>query len=70
MLKSLFEYAFDYAFVFLIIELCLLIPAVIGKIFNPTAELASATGTPTNKKNAEILKKSLTEEEKTRTCLT
>ena len=30
-------------------------------MFNPTAELASATGTQTNEKNAEILKRPLTE---------
>ena len=39
---------------FLIIDLYVLIPAVTAQIFNPTAELAIATGIPTKKANAEI----------------
>ena len=62
MLKALFDYAFSFCF--LIIDLCFLIPEVNAQIFNPTAEPASATGTPTNEKNTEILRKSLTEEKK------
>ena len=44
------------------IGLCLLIPAVIAKIFNPTAELAIQAGTPTNKANAGTEKQLLTAE--------
>ena len=53
---------------FYIIRLYFLIPAVTAQIFNPTAELAVPTGTPTNEPNAEIKTQPLTEEAKTRKC--
>ena len=39
---------------FLIIELCFLIPAVITQIFSPTAEFTKPTGMQTNVASAEI----------------
>ena len=52
--------------IFLLSDLYLFIPAVIIKIFNPTAELAVPTRTPTNKLNAETGTQLLTAEIKTR----
>ena len=53
---------------FLIIGLYLLNPAVSAQIFNPTAEPAKPTGTPTNKANTEIQTQPLTVEMKRRRC--
>ena len=39
---------------FLIIDLCFLIPAVITQIFSPTAEFTKPTGMQTNVASAEI----------------
>ena len=39
---------------FFIIDVYFLIPAVISKIFIPTAELVIPTGTETNEANSEI----------------
>ena len=51
---------------FLITDLYYLIPAVIAQIFNPTAELAIPTGTPTNEANPETESQTLTGERKIR----
>ena len=53
---------------FLIIDLYLLIPAVIAQIFNPTANLTTPIGPPTNEANAEIETQPLTAEMKARKC--
>ena len=39
---------------FLIIDLYFLIPAVIAKVFNPTAEIVIPTGIPTKEAKAEV----------------
>ena len=41
-------------FVFLIIDLCFLVPAVIAQIFNPTAEFAIPIEIPTKEVKVEI----------------
>ena len=43
-----------FLFFFFIIDLYFLIPAVIAKIFIPTAELVIPTGTQTNEANEEM----------------
>ena len=48
--------------IFLLSDLYLFIPAVIIKIFNPTAELAVPTRTPTNELNTETGTQLLTAE--------
>ena len=53
---------------FLIIELYFLIVAVNVQIYNPTAELAMLTGTPTNEANEKIETQLLTAETKDRKC--
>ena len=49
---------------FIIVDLYILILAVTAQIFNPTAELAIPTGTPTNEVNAKIEAQTLTVETK------
>ena len=63
-LGTLFHYVFF--FFSLIIDLYLLIPAVIAQIYNPTAELAIPSATPTKEVNAQIKTQPLTAETKTR----
>ena len=50
------------------IDLYFLIPEVIAKIFNPTAELVIPTGIPTNEANGEIETQPLTVEIKITKC--
>ena len=50
------------------IDLHFIILAVNAQIFNPTAELAIPTGTPTNEANAAIETQQLTAEMKIRKC--
>ena len=52
----------------MVIDLYFLIYAVTPPIFDPTAELAIPTGTPTNEANAEIETHPMTGEMKIRTC--
>ena len=54
---------------FMIIDLYSFIPAVIAKIFNPTAELVIPIGIPTNEANPEIEMQLLTTETKIKKCL-
>ena len=49
-------------------DLYFLIPGIVTKTFNRIAELAIATGKPTNEASAEIEAQSLTAETKTITC--
>ena len=51
-------------FIFLIINIYLLLPEVIEQIFNPTTEIIILTGTAPNEANAENKTKSLTAESK------
>ena len=60
------QYFIILSLAFFITDLCFLIPAVIAKFCNSTAELAIPTGTPTNEANAEIETQPLTAEKKTR----
>ena len=53
---------------FLIIDLCFLIPAIMVKIFNPTAELLMLIGIPTKEKTAEIEIHPVTTEAKISNC--
>ena len=46
----------------------LLISTVNAQIFNPSAEIAISTGTPTNEANAGIENHTLKAESKTRKC--
>ena len=55
-----------FFFFSLIIELYFLIPAFDAQIFNPSAELAIPTETPTNERDAETETQPLTVETKTR----
>ena len=50
------------------LDLCILIPAVVAQIFNPTAKFTIPTVTPTNKVNEEIEIQPLTAEIKTGKC--
>ena len=52
----------------MISELYFLIVAVNVQIYNPTAELAMLTGTPTNEANEEFETQTLTAETKDRKC--
>ena len=50
----------------MIFDLHLLVPEIMAQIFNPTAELAIPTETPTNEVNSEIETQPLTAETKTK----
>ena len=66
MLKIVFYHVFF--FFFLTINLYFLIPAVIGQIFNPIAELVIPIGMPIKDAKAEIETHSVIVEVKTRKC--
>ena len=55
---------------FLMIDLCFLIPEVIAQIFIPTAELIMSTGTQIKLANAEIETHPVTVEAKIIKCFT
>ena len=55
-------------YVFLIIDLCFLIPAVIAQIFNPVAELVIPIGIPTKETKTEIETPPVISENKIKKC--
>ena len=56
-------------FLFLILDLYLLIPAVIAQIFNPIVELVIPIGMPTKEEKAEMETHPVILEAKIRRCL-
>ena len=56
-------------FLFLILDLYLLIPAVIAQIFNPIVELVIPIGIPTKEEKAEMETHPVILEAKIRRCL-
>ena len=54
LLTLLFYHVLFFFFFFLIIDLYCLVPAVIGQIFNPIAELVTPTAIPSKEGKAEI----------------
>ena len=57
-----------FFFIFLVIGLYLLIPAVVAKVFNPTAALAMPLGIPTKEPEAEMETHPVTGEAKISKC--
>ena len=57
-----------FFFLFLIIDLYVLIPTVITQIFNPTVELVIPIGIPTKEARADMETHSVTVEIKTSKC--